>query len=99
MFGHTSVSFLLLSIMVLGVVATVICSCGVRISSEICEQPEERICSCSNHMCCPLNPSQRDQCMARNVCFIMIGIYGGRRSTRMQERFLRMSRGLADYSV
>nr|ATF27613.1 conotoxin [Conus praecellens] len=96
MFGYTSVNFLLLSIMVFGMVATVICSCG-EIVSESCEQPGEKICSCSNHVCC-VNPSHSDQCMTSRTCFL-ITVGAGvsrRRAIQMQERFLRMTRGLAD---
>nr|ACV13221.1 conotoxin Mr12.8 [Conus marmoreus] len=94
MFGHTSVSFLLLSIVALGMVATVICSCDSEFSSEFCEQPEERICSCSTHVCCHLSSSKGDQCMTWNRC--LSAQTGNRRSTHMQKRFLRMPRDLAD---
>nr|ATF27406.1 conotoxin [Conus andremenezi] len=96
MFGHTSVNFHLLSIMVFGMVATVICSCGKSVSSENCEQPGEEICSCSNHVCCPLNAPHSDQCMTLTACSIMLSGFGRRRTIQMQERFLRMTRGLAD---
>nr|AXL95575.1 conotoxin precursor superfamily I4 [Conus ermineus] len=96
MSGHTSVRFLLLSIMVLGMVATVICSCEERISSEHCEEPGHEICSCSNHVCCHSSSAKRDRCMTQAMCHAASGGNGRRRSTQMQERFLRMKRGLAD---
>nr|AMP44660.1 conotoxin [Conus betulinus] len=96
MFSHTSVSFPLFSIMVLGMVATVICSCGSDISNEICEEPDKNGCSCPNHNCCILNPPKRDQCMTQHMCYILLSENRRRRSTQMQERFLRMPRGLAD---
>nr|ATF27608.1 conotoxin [Conus praecellens] len=97
MFGHTSVNFLLLSIMVFGMVATVICSCGEIVSDESCEQPGEKICSCSNHVCCE-NPPYSDYCMTWRACYaITVGFgFSRRRAIQMQERFLRMTRGLAD---
>nr|UMA83743.1 conotoxin precursor I4 [Conus judaeus]DAZ86707.1 TPA_inf: conotoxin precursor I4 [Conus judaeus] len=84
MFGHTSVNFLLLSIMVVGMVTTVICSC-VDISTESCEDPEEKTCSCNNHVCCCFNSPKKDQCMTRAMCHSAHGGSRRRRSTRIQK--------------
>nr|BAO02079.1 Mr_precursor_005 [Conus marmoreus] len=97
MSGHTSVNFLLLSIVALGMVATVICLCDSYISSELCEHPEET-CFCPNHMCCPLSPYRQDQCMYWEACHIFRKPVGSR-STHMQKKFLRMPRDLADQCV
>uniref|UniRef100_W4VS63 I4_Vc12.1 prepropeptide n=1 Tax=Conus victoriae TaxID=319920 RepID=W4VS63_CONVC len=82
MSGHTSVSFLLLSIVALGMVATVICSCDSEFSSEFCERPEES-CSCLTHSCC--HWSRRDQCMTPQRCISAQKGNGRRRLTHMQK--------------
>nr|ACV13216.1 conotoxin Em12.1 [Conus emaciatus] len=79
MFGHTSVSFLLLSIMALGMVPTVICWCSERVSDETCVM----MCRCLNHECCPLPPPSQNRCMPSDHCDFMSGRTGRRRSTQM----------------
>nr|ATF27403.1 conotoxin [Conus andremenezi] len=92
MFGHTSVRFLLLSIMLLGMVAMVWCSCGTL--GEECEG--ETACRCSNHECCNMEPTPRkDQCMTQHACYIVHSGKRRRRVIQKQKRFLGMPRGHA----
>nr|AXL95489.1 conotoxin precursor superfamily I4 [Conus ermineus] len=90
MFGHTSARFLLLSIMLLGMAAMVLCTCNYSFG-ETCEQ----ICSCSNHVCCSTtSPVKKNQCMTPSTCMTWAIGNGKRRAIQRQKRFLGMVRGL-----
>uniref|UniRef100_A0A0C9R747 Ctr_69_N conopeptide n=1 Tax=Conus tribblei TaxID=101761 RepID=A0A0C9R747_CONTD len=93
MFSHTSVRFLLLSIIFLGMAAAVLSSCDYHFG-ETCE--EERVCACSNHLCCTLSSAKKDQCMTQSGCHTAAGGNGRRRAIQRQDRLLSMQqRGLA----
>uniref|UniRef100_A0A0K8TUB4 Conopeptide n=1 Tax=Conus lenavati TaxID=1519839 RepID=A0A0K8TUB4_CONLV len=95
MFGHTSVSFLLLSIMTLVAAQTQLRSCSQDISSEGCFDVNETCSSCAYHYCCIFQNNRPPACMTDYMCTYHQN-YGRRRFTQMQERFLPMLRRLAD---
>nr|AXL95583.1 conotoxin precursor superfamily I4 [Conus ermineus] len=65
MFRPTYFSFLLLSVLLLGMMSMVVCDCSDNYG-PVCGENDS--CECSRYICCPMSNAKPKQCMTEGSC-------------------------------